>query len=189
MTRDKRWLTEGGEGSWLARAVGRLERCCDPVLVSLSDPAEAARVEASGWRCVVDGPPAGRGPLPGLAAGLVLSSGRGALVLACDYPQADGALLDALAAPLGDADLRLPVGPDGRRHPLIAHWGATALPEIERALAVGRLAVRDVVARLRVETLVVAALLGTERARRTLTNVNTPAELGGLESGASGRER
>lgn len=166
MGRDKRWLSAGGSDSWVVRAVGLLRERCVRGYVSIAAATEASDV--GGWPCVPDAPPAGRGPLAGIHAGLVAADGLDLCVLACDYPLMTSALLQRICDPPLRVDLRLACDAGGRDHPLVARWSAGVRPAIERALAAGSYRVGALVGALSVERVA---------GGRGLTNVNDPAQL------------
>jgi molybdopterin-guanine dinucleotide biosynthesis protein A len=111
-----------------------------------------------------------RAPLAGLVAGLRAATADVALVLPVDCPLLAADDLRALAEACRDAA----VPPTG---PLPGAYRRNALPVLERALAAGRLAIRDALAELDV------AVVTIEPAR--LANANTPAELARLGDAAT----
>lgn len=116
----------------------RIERLCrdaglHPVLVGRSPAVEAALPHVE----VLDDRPAGIGPLGGLGALLHRARGGSAIMLACDLPALDAALLRRLAGSTSHA-LLAPRDPAGRWQPFFSRWDAdTALPWVEEAIAAG----------------------------------------------------
>jgi len=105
--------------------------------------------------------------IAGLVAGLRATTTDLALVLPVDCPLLEAADLHALAAACRDAAVP-------QTGPLPGAYRRSALPALERALADGRLKIREAIAGLDV----VVVELPPER----LVNVNTPAELDALEA-------
>ena len=102
------------------------------------------------------------GPLGGIVAGLRAAAHEVCVVVPVDMPLLDAASLRALADACDEAAV-------AQLGPLPAAFAKAALPTLEDALAHGVLALREVVARLRVSTVT----LGPEMLR----NVNTPGDL------------
>ena len=103
-----------------------------------------------------------RAPIAGVVAGLRAATHDVALVIPVDVPLLTTAALHELAAAC--RDVAMP--PSG---PLPGAYRRTALPELERALAGDRLALRDAIAELDVAIVELDAAL--------LVNVNTPDDV------------
>ena len=103
-----------------------------------------------------------RAPLAGLVAGLRAARHDIAVVVPVDMPHLTAAALHELASACRDAA----VPPTG---PLPGAYRRSALPSLERALADGRLKLRDVLAELDVATV--------ELDESVLINVNTPDDV------------
>ena len=122
------------------------------------------------------------GPLGGLDAALAAARHDAVLLLACDMPFVTTPLLAHLA---GAADAAVDaVVPRTERgyHPLCAVYRRTAADAVARHLAQRRLKMRDLLAALRVA---VVSSTDVERfgdRHRLLANVNTPADLEGLDT-------
>jgi molybdopterin-guanine dinucleotide biosynthesis protein A len=106
--------------------------------------------------------------IAGLVAGLRAASTDVVLVVPVDCPLLDASDLRELAAACRDAAVP-------QTGPLPGAYRRSALPAFERALADGRLRIRDALAGLDVAVV----QLPLER----LVNVNTPADLEALEAG------
>ena len=174
--RDKGALRTGSR-SWAEVAAELLASRCREVWVSLRPEQTNPAPQFPRW----DDPKPGRGPLAAIEAALLRADGD-LLVLACDYPQMDGRLLDALltvdgtklassAAPR--AQVVIPVDAEGRDHPLVGLWRRSARPAVGSAIAAGELAVRDGLAHLSVTRLHAEGRSWWEPALR---NVNRPEE-------------
>jgi molybdopterin-guanine dinucleotide biosynthesis protein A len=161
------------------RAAEALRPVCRRVLISVQ---EGARNPAPRFAPVADEAPAGRGPLAGIAAAFGAAAGADLLVLACDYPRVDAALLGALlrGARPGDA-LTAVADSRGRLHPLVGLWRVALAPAVHEALAAGRLRVLDLVAGVRVARLGREAFAGRDL-DALLLNVNVPADLQALDA-------
>jgi molybdopterin-guanine dinucleotide biosynthesis protein A len=110
-----------------------------------------------------------RAPLAGLVAALRTAGADPSVVLPVDCPLVTAGLLGELAdACTDDVDAAVP-----QTGPLPGAYRRRALPALERALASGRLSIRDALTELRVETV--------ECDPRLLANVNTRDELRRLQ--------
>lgn len=174
MGRTKGDLEVGGQGL-ARRAVSVLWPFCGTVLVSVG-PGGVNPVP--GCACVEDGPPAGRGPLAGLAAAFGASGSADLLVLACDYPQVDQALIRRLVTYAAEDtdDLILLTDRQGRDHPLVAIWSRRTEPVVRGALERGAFKVRGVLPDVRARRLRPEELPGIDL-DRALLNLNWPADL------------
>jgi molybdenum cofactor guanylyltransferase len=103
-----------------------------------------------------------RAPIAGVVAGLRAARHNVAVVLPVDVPNLTAAAVLELAAACRDAA----VPPSG---PLPGAYRRTALSTLERALAAGRLALREAIAELDVAVV--------ELDHAVLVNVNTPADV------------
>jgi molybdenum cofactor guanylyltransferase len=180
-------LLQASEGTWLERAVARLEGAgASPVLVAGGEPAWVPPTASY----VADGRP-GQGPLAGIESAMERSraqgtasggaaSGRWCLVLACDLPRLEGEslvrLLDARGpidhSPTSDTSISVvaAVGPGGLE-PLVALYHDSLLPDLRAFLDSGRRSARAFL-----------DSLGTTVARvelpaAVLWNANTPQDL------------
>ncbi len=119
----------------------------------------------------------GRGPLGGIATALCVAATKGprpVLVVACDMAALAGEAVDLLlekrkpaqgATALRDPD-------SGRVQPLAAVYEPAALPEIQKALAAGRLSATEILTALRAHLVEVPAEIAEQ-----LANVNTPEDM------------
>jgi len=122
----------------LRRTVGIVGRGVDGTVVVVRAPGQElpplpASVE------VVDDPVEGRGPLQGIASGLAALVGHADVAFVCstDLPFLHPALVRAVVAGLGDADVALPVV-DGHRQPLLAAYRTALAERALTLLAEGR---------------------------------------------------
>lgn len=79
----------------------------------------------------------GQGPLAGLHAAMKACSRPLYLLLACDLPEIQAALLHTLIRNIGDCDAVIPRTSDGRVHPLAAVYRRSCLPRLEHNLERG----------------------------------------------------
>lgn len=160
------------EGGTLAlRAASALARHCRRVVISV---APGASNPAPGFEAVEDEPPAGRGPLGGLASAFARGGGADLLVLACDYPWAGPELLGVLVVAARPQDqIVFPVDAEGRDHPLVALWRGETETVVREALVRGELSVRGVLGASRVRRIGAQAAPELDWGR-SLSNWNTP---------------
>jgi molybdopterin-guanine dinucleotide biosynthesis protein A len=127
-----------GDESMLARVVRLLATVVDPIVVvaarEQSIPATANKIEVAYDRHDA------RGPLEGLAAGLIATGDQVDAVYAtsCDVPLLVPAFVQRMIERLESHDIAVPV--DGQfSHPLAAVYRTRVLPKIESLLAADRL--------------------------------------------------
>ena len=163
------------DGATLAeRAARTLWGVCGGVLISLA--TNEGSNPAPGFPAIRDDPPAGRGPLAGILAACRATGSADLVVLACDYPFVDAALLAALVDSARDEDaLVMPTDPAGRDHPLVALWKRGAELPVQQALDEGRNSVRALFYEIEVRRLGAAALAREDLAR-VLSNWNRPED-------------
>ncbi len=173
MGRDKALLELEGEA-----LVERAARLVVAAAGSVAVVGNAARHGRFGWPVVADLRP-GEGPLAGIEAALASPyAGEWNLIVACDMPNLDPALLKRL---LAEALRQRPdcVAACTARgvEPLCAVYGRTFVEVARRALDAGHRRVRDAYVGLEV----VHLWVDNESA---LANVNTPSEWLGVTGGA-----
>lgn len=133
----KAWLEWHGS-TLLRHTVGIVGRSVDGTVVVVRAPGQElpplpASVE------VVDDPVEGRGPLQGIASGLAALAGHADVAFVCstDLPFLHPALVRAVLAGRGDADVALPVV-DGHRQPLLAAYRTGLAEQALTLIAQGR---------------------------------------------------
>lgn len=119
----------------------------------------------------------GRGPLGGIATGLAYTRADLALVVGCDMPFLNGALLHFLLGLAGGFDAVVPRQGNGRPEPLHAVYAHRCLPRMEAQLAAGRLAVWKVLADLNTRYVEEAEYGPLDPAGLSFFNLNSPADL------------
>jgi len=152
MKADKAGLDVGGR-TLLEHVFLQVEPLFDEVLISLSSgqswpvrpkapgkgrpsPAAVKHASKSNVRAVEDEVP-GLGPIGGVLAGLKAAKNDACIVVACDIPDIDIPLLEALAGATCGSEITVPVGPAGLYEPLFALYRKSVIPEIESLLAAG----------------------------------------------------
>lgn len=178
----------GGQGARFGKPKGEVEfhgrtlaQCsaevlwplCTGVLVSIR---AGARNPAPDLIPVEDPPPAGRGPLAGILAGMEATGDADLLVLACDYPLIDTALLANLVEEEGEGDVVMLTDNTGRDHPLVALWRRSSEGALRTALAEKRHKVRALLSELAVVRIGPREIPDRDLTR-ALTNVNLEDQL------------
>lgn len=128
--------------------------------------------------CVVDRHEV-RAPIVGVAAALAACEASAVLVAACDLPDLDPRVLLALLAlvPMeGGADVVAPLGPRGPE-PLLAIYRPRLLPELERRISRGELALRALLRDVNTLFVPEADLRALDPTLASLRNVNRPEDL------------
>jgi molybdopterin-guanine dinucleotide biosynthesis protein A len=163
------------DGMPLALRVARaLEACVERVRF-------VARPDALpdlGLPCIVDRH-SERAPMVGIAAALAACEASAMLVCACDLPSIDPRVLLALLAlaPAQDgADVVAPLGPRGPE-PLVAIYRPRLLPELERRIARGELALQALLRDVNTLFVPEADLRALDPTLASLRNLNRPEDL------------
>ncbi len=177
MGQDKALLRLTPGGPTLIERVIAAARPLGPILLVTNTPDRYAWL---GLPMVPD-PQPGQGPLGGLAGGLAAAPAPYNLVLACDLPDLQPAVLAVLAAVPRTYDVLVPrwTAADGTRQiePLHAVYSRACLPAIQAALAAGHRAVHSFYPAVRVQYLADSALPQVDPHCRSFRNLNTPADL------------
>ncbi len=147
------------------RAVRAVSEVCETVSV-VGDPA---RYAALGLPVVAD-EFVDAGPLAGIEAALRTTVAEWNLVVACDMPAIEAAILASLFTAASEGDCALPRYPDGKTEPLCAVYSRRCHPHIRAALEAG---VRKVTAAL--EGLAIRYVPVTRE--HAFTNLNTPEDV------------
>ena len=176
--REKSRLLVDGR-SILERQIAELSAVVDDMLIVGGAPAADATV-LPGVRWIADRV-ADRGPLGGLEAAFAAARHDALVVVACDMPFVTAALLGHLLASLDGVDAAVPVTGRGR-HPLCAAYTRRCEPVVARLLADDRLAMKDLLERIRVREVRPADLARFGPPDRLLANVNSPAEFDELHT-------
>src|SRR5882724_11306761 len=143
--RDKAFAAVGGEP--IAVRTVRLFHELFPQVLVATDRAE--RFHGLDVETVADRFP-GSGPLAGMHAALLSSRHPHVFVAACDMPRLDGETIRFLLRRIGSADAIVPRWA-GDVEPLHAVYARSCVTQMEACLRAGRFALRDFLARLRVD--------------------------------------
>lgn len=180
MGRDKASVVLAGR-TLLQRVVDAVATVVDEVIVVGAPGRDLPVVECARPLRLVSDPVEAQGPLAGLIAGLEASAAERFVVVACDQPLLDPALLRLLLGRLEGASVAVPVI-EGRPQPLGSAVRHEVLPALQAAFAEGERAAR-VIARLDGAVLVSEEEWRTvDPTGRSFVGVNTPEELARAES-------
>ncbi len=176
MGRNKALLPVGGV-PLIERVLAALQPLATEILLITNEPAPYAHL---GLPCIPDERP-GYGPLMGLYSGLKAARHEAVLLVACDMPFLNPAVLAQLVELLPGYDLVIPRTAEGL-HPLHACYRrSTCLPAVGAAIAAGERRMIAFHDRVRVREVGEDELAAYDPAGLTLLNVNTPAELAAAE--------
>jgi molybdopterin-guanine dinucleotide biosynthesis protein A len=169
MGRNKAVLTLQGQ-RLIAHVLDRLDPLCDELIVAANDVGDYADLPA---RVVPDVLPVS-GPLSGIHAGLSSMRNELGIVVACDMPFLNHALLRFMAVVAPGYDVVVP-HIQGEYEPLHAVYRRTCIAPIERLLAQGprRVVALFPLVRVREVTQEEVALFDAEN---SFFNVNTPED-------------
>lgn len=173
MGRDKATLVHEGTPLGL-RVAASLGACLERVRF-VARPGELPEL---GLPCIVDRHTE-RAPLVGIAAALAACEASAVLVAACDLPDVDPRVLLALLALVpaeGGADVVAPLGPRGPE-PLLAVYRPRILPELERRIARGELALQALLRDVKTVFVPEADLRALDPELASLRNLNRPEDL------------
>jgi molybdopterin-guanine dinucleotide biosynthesis protein A len=129
MSRDKALLTVGGQ-SLIERVINRVKPLTDDLLISTNSPEKYAQF---GLRCVVDVYP-GKAALGGIYSVLRAAQHPSVLVVACDMPLLNTALLQYLVDLAPTADAVVPIVDGIQPETLHAVYSKKSIPAIETCL-------------------------------------------------------
>lgn len=172
------WVLAGGESSRMGRDKALLNLSGIPLVLraahaaaevcgSVSLVGDPAKYSALGFSVVADRF-TGMGPAAGIEAALAATKADWNLILACDMPSLNAAILESLFT--GEADCSLPRYPDGKVEPLCAVYHRRCHAHIRAALEKG---VRKVTGALEGLALRYVPVTSEE----PFTNLNTPEDV------------
>jgi molybdopterin-guanine dinucleotide biosynthesis protein A len=177
MGRSKAWLPFGPE-LMLERVVRLVGSVAQPIVVVAAPGQEIPPVAVDGRVTIVRDPISGRGPLQGLAAGLVALPAEPDIVFATatDVPFLEPAWITHMAGLMGDHDLIIPFV-SGYYHPLAGLYRRSAvLSAIEQLLAEDRLRPIFLVEMVKSRVVGQADLESVDPDLQTLRNLNFPGD-------------
>lgn len=160
------------EGEPLLARTARTVRAVASEIAIIGPPERAAL--APGIPMIPDRWP-NAGPLGGIATALQALAGEAVLVVGCDMPFLNVALLRYLME-LGETQEAVVVRLDGQVHPLHAVYRKSCLPALVEQLAAGDLRVQGFLARLQVRYVEPPELDRFDPKHRSVFNANTPEE-------------
>ena len=174
MGRPKAWLPFGPE-TMLQRVVRLLSSVVNPIVV-VAAPEQDVPPLPAGVEVVRD-EEKGRGPLQGLAAGLMALRGRAdaAYLSSCDVPFLRPAFVRRLVELLGDHAICVPRVGD-YHHPLAAVYRLGVADAVARLLAEDRLRPFFLFEAVPTRVVEAAELSDVDPTFQTLRNLNTPEE-------------
>jgi molybdopterin-guanine dinucleotide biosynthesis protein A len=129
MGRDKALLTVGGQ-LLIERVIKRVQPLTDDLIISTNSPEKYVRL---GLRCVVDVYP-GKAALGGIYSALQVAQYPYVLVVACDMPLLNMALLEYLVNLAPTADAVVPIVDPPHSEALHAVYSKKSIPAIETCL-------------------------------------------------------
>ena len=184
-------LVEGGP-AMIEIVLGRLRSVADEVTIVANDREQYALF---GARIVPDLLP-GAGTLAGIHAALSAARNEHCLIVACDMPFLNTALLAVMSARPRDYDVLVPLLPGESRQradglvyqTLHAIYSRTCIGPIERQLAGGNRQVIGFFPDVRIETLGVDEVARYDPELRSFFNANTPETLANARQLSIGRE-
>ena len=160
----------------IQRVIERVEQLSQEIVVVVADQNRAADLPlAKEHRVVLDRYP-GTGSLGGIFSGLDAASNGWTLVVACDMPFLNLALLRRMMALTEDADAVVPLI-DGRPEPTHALYSKACLPFIEPRLISGDLKISGFYDQVRVRYLSEEDVAALDPEFLSFFNVNTPEDL------------
>ena len=117
----------------------------------------------------------GVGPLAGLHAGLMASTGNWIFMTACDTPFLNPDVVRMICTVVGEHDAVVPVSRGGKE-PLQALYGRRCLATVEQALEHGDWKLLNLLDRVRTRFVTLKELAAIPGAELSFCNVNTPEE-------------
>ena len=189
MGRNKALLELAGR-PLIAVAAGRLRAVVDEVIVAAND---TERYAPFADRCVTDVYP-GVGTLGGIHAGLQAAAHELAVIVGCDMPFLNPALLAWFVAAADEAGADLAIlRHDAGVEPLHAVYRKSCLPVIEATIRTGERCAFAFYDQIRVRYVAPAEIAALDPALRSFSNLNTPgqwhralAQLRQVPAGAAG---
>jgi molybdopterin-guanine dinucleotide biosynthesis protein A len=173
--RDKAWVELGGQ-SLLQRAVSNLEILNTEIIIVRAQEQELPLISAQVQLKVVTDTVYGKGPLAGIYAGLANSASSYNLVVACDMPFINQALVKYMIEAVPGYDIAVPrLG--ATLEPLQAVYSRRCLGEIEELLSVDELKVDCLFGRVRTRYIDSAEIERFDPQYLSFLNINTRDDL------------
>jgi len=173
--RDKAVEPVGGR-PLICRVVERVAQVSDEVVVVVADQARGTALPLpAGHRIALDLYP-GKGSLAGIFSGLSSARAEWGIVVACDMPFLNLALLHYMLSLRQGADAVVPML-EGRPEPTHAIYAKGCLPYIERRLKADDLKIAGFFDEVRVKYVEEADITRFDPDHLSFFNVNTPGDL------------
>ncbi len=163
--------------------IARMAQVCAEVLVAVGDVQPYAGLGVS----LVTDRFRGVGVLGGLHAGLTAATHELALVVGCDMPFLNAALLRAFAGWANGVDVAV-LCRDGQVEPLHGAYRRTCLPAIETAIRAGERRIVSFFPSVRVRCVTQAEVVPFDPQLDSFRNVNTPEEWAAVQQPRNHRE-
>ncbi len=160
----------------VARVLARLSPLCDELIISANDPAPYADLPAR----VVPDVIKGRGALSGIHASLAAMRHRWAVVVACDMPFVNQALLGHMATLTAGCDVVVP-RVKGEYEPLHALYSTACVAPIADLIAERPQRLVALYHHVRVRVVPEETVRSFDPELRSFVNVNTPQEWTALQ--------
>ena len=160
----------------IQRVIERVEQLSQEIVVVVADQNRAADLPLAKEHRVVLDRYTGTGSLGGIFSGLDAASNVWTLVVACDMPFLNLALLRRMMALTENADAVVPLI-DGRPEPTHALYSKACLPFIEPRLISGDLKISGFYDKVRVRYLSEEDVAALDPEFLSFFNVNTPEDL------------
>ena len=173
--RDKAVESFGGE-PLVRRVIERLSALTDETVVVVNSEARGAELPLPEDATTAVDIYADSGSLGGIFTGLTTASNDWGLVVACDMPFLNVALMKHMVALRSGYDAVVPFL-DGYPEPTHALYSKACLPHIERRLKAGRLKIAGFFDDVRVRRVDADAIDRFDSERLSFFNVNTPEDL------------
>lgn len=170
-----------GDQTFLERIVGTLGSILPSLIVVAGRETELPPLP-EGVTIIRDGEDF-QGPLAGLAAGLraLPVSVEAAYLSGCDTPLLREEFVTAVIHSLGVNDeIAVPIGGDGREHPLAGAYRTSLLSRIEEMLLHGERRLTALLEFPRIARIPAESLRRVDRRLDSLRNINTPQDLAQL---------
>jgi molybdopterin-guanine dinucleotide biosynthesis protein A len=184
MRQDKRRLRLSGPTgpTLLESVVARVAPLSAECLVVMNDCRDWPQLTVP---CLADDLP-GSGVFGALLTGLRRIRAGAALVIAADMPLLVPELVQYMLSWPADSLLcAADAAPSGRIHPLLARYPAALLPQLEAAFTAGERRLQTLITALPHQLVPDAAWQQYDPQRRSLWNLNSPADLAALHQSAS----
>jgi len=172
---DKAFETIGNR-SLLERVVSRLCRLGSAVIIVTAQGGSFPQLAGYPELRVVADTYHGKGPLAGIYAGLAASDSSRNLVVACDMPFLNRALLDYMVQVSADGDVTIPRVGD-TVEPLHAVYSRSCLGPVEYLLEQGRVKVSELLKLVKVRYVEAEEINRFDPEHLSFFNINTVADL------------